>query len=96
MKVLEAGVEVDAVSNVIDDIFQEFNYNTLKADVLAIATELGAEKFHLVGHDHGGVLGWTVAKEADRVLTYTSLSIPHIDAFSKALYGSEADQVRSG
>jgi len=60
--------------------------------VLAIADELGHEKFHLVGHDHGGVLGWTVAQEAERVLSYTSLSIPHIDAFSKALYGPAADQ----
>jgi len=74
-----------------DDV-TDYNYDLLKEDVLAIATELGHEVFHLVGHDHGGVLGWTVATESSRVKSYTSLSVPHVDAFSDGLYGPNADK----
>ncbi len=37
------------------------------------------------GHDHGAVLGWVAATSADGarlIKSYTSLSIPHADAFS--------------
>ncbi|GMH97244.1 hypothetical protein TrVE_jg6319 [Triparma verrucosa] len=71
---------------------EEYDYNILKADVLDIAAELGYEQFHLVAHDHGAVLGWTVAQESDRVVSFTSLSIPHPDVFSDALYGPNADR----
>lgn len=71
---------------------EDYDYNVLKQDVLDIATELGHEQFHLVGHDHGAVLGWTVAQESDRILSYTAMSIPHPDVFSGALYGPNADK----
>ena len=48
----------------------------------------------LVGHDHGGVLGWAAAASDEgktRLLSYSSLSIPHVDAFSSGLYGPSAD-----
>ena len=45
-----------------------------------------------MGHDHGGILGWTVAEgDQKRVISYTSMSIPHVDAFSKGLVGKNAD-----
>jgi len=54
------------------------------------------DAFHLVGHDHGACLGWKVAGEgtrgSQRILSYTALSIPHIDAFSAGLVGGEADK----
>ena len=47
-------------------------------DVLRIAEEHHAERFHLVGHDWGGALGWAVAaRHPDRVATFTSVSTPH-------------------
>lgn len=50
----------------------------LTADVLAFADHLGAERFHLVGHDWGAVLVWQVAgRHPDRLLSLTSLSVPH-------------------
>jgi pimeloyl-ACP methyl ester carboxylesterase len=50
----------------------------LEADVLAVADALGFERFHLVGHDWGAVVGWGIAAgHPDRVRTFTALSIPH-------------------
>lgn len=72
----------------------DYNYNTLESDVWAIAHAVGYEKFHLVGHDHGAVLGWKTASSQqgkDRILSYSALSIPHLDAFSAGLFGPDAD-----
>ena len=58
----------------------------LCADVLAFADELGAERFHLIGHDWGGAVAWQVAgRHPDRLHTLTVLSTPHPAAFSRAL-----------
>lgn len=58
----------------------------LVADVLRIAEEHKAERFHLVGHDWGGVLGWAVAAEhPDRVASLTSVSTPHPAAMVRSL-----------
>ena len=47
-------------------------------DVLRIAEEHKADRFHLVGHDWGGALGWAVAAQhPDRVASFTSVSTPH-------------------
>ena len=73
-----------------------YNYNTLAEDVWNIADAVigRTTKFHLVGHDHGAALGWTCATTPTgtaRLLSYSSLSIPHLDAFSAGLYGPTAD-----
>ena len=71
-----------------------YNYNTLVSDVFAIARAVNFTRFHLVGHDHGGALGWCATASAAgkaSITSYTSLSIPHIDAFSAGLYGPGAD-----
>lgn len=75
----------------------EYNYENMRDDVFAVADAVGFDKFHVVAHDHGAVLGWWSAgsdRGAERFLTYTAMSIPHIDAFSKALdpTGDQADQ----
>jgi pimeloyl-ACP methyl ester carboxylesterase len=58
----------------------------LVADVVAIADRLGAARMHLVGHDWGGVVAWTLAgRHPDRVATLTSVSTPHPRAFARAL-----------
>jgi len=69
-----------------------YHYDTLRQDVFHVAWAVGFKKFHLVGHDHGGALGWVVAGTGSKkILSYTSLSIPHLDAFSLALMGPEPD-----
>jgi pimeloyl-ACP methyl ester carboxylesterase len=58
----------------------------LVGDVVAIADRLGAARIHLVGHDWGGVVAWTLAgRQSDRVATLTSVSTPHPRAFARAL-----------
>lgn len=50
----------------------------LIGDVLAVADAVGFERFHLVGHDWGCVVGWGVAiQHPDRLYSWTGLSIPH-------------------
>ncbi len=57
----------------------------LVADVLDLADALGAETFHLVGHDWGGQVAWlTAADHPDRVETLTILSRPHPAAFARS------------
>lgn len=73
----------------------DYSYDNLMSDVFAVSQAVfGGAKFHLVGHDHGAVLGWystgsVLGKE--RILSYSALSVPHIDAFSAGLFGATAD-----
>jgi pimeloyl-ACP methyl ester carboxylesterase len=58
----------------------------LVADVLAFADWAGAERFHLVGHDWGAAIAWQVAgRYADRLLSLTSLSVPHPGAMLQSV-----------
>jgi pimeloyl-ACP methyl ester carboxylesterase len=50
----------------------------LVGDVVAVADALGFERFHLVGHDWGCIVGWGVAiTHPERVVSWSGLSIPH-------------------
>lgn len=71
--------------------------SNLVSDVIAIADAVGVEKFHLIGHDWGAVVGWrTVLLHADRILSWTGLSIAHPFAFGEALRNDPDQQSRSG
>lgn len=37
---------------------ESYNYDILRDDVFNIAEAVGFQEFHLIGHDHGGALGW--------------------------------------
>jgi pimeloyl-ACP methyl ester carboxylesterase len=51
-----------------------------------MADELGFERFHLVGHDWGAMVAWvTAGKHQDRVISLTTLSVPHPYAFAEAM-----------
>lgn len=55
----------------------------LVEDVRAVADAVGFERFHLVGHDWGCVVGWSfVLEHPERVLSWSALSIPHPGALS--------------
>jgi len=61
----------------------------LVADVLALADEAGAERFHIVGHDWGGAVAWYAAMwHPERVKTMTSLATPHPTALSRSFVTS--------
>ena len=63
----------------------EYTMEHLVSDVLALADELGWDRFHLVGHDWGGAVAWQVAgRHPDRLRTLTVVSTPHPAAFAAA------------
>ncbi|MGC2528584.1 MAG: alpha/beta hydrolase [Candidatus Acidiferrum sp.] len=50
----------------------------LTSDVLAIAGQLGAEKFFLAGHDWGAAVAWSIALlHPQRVAKLVILNVPH-------------------
>ena len=54
----------------------------LAADVVALADQAGAERFHVLGHDWGGAVAWSLAAwHPERLRTMTSLATPHGRAF---------------
>ncbi|GAA2207389.1 alpha/beta hydrolase [Nonomuraea monospora] len=58
----------------------------LVQDVLDVADALGADRFHLAGHDWGGSVAWCTAfAHPARVATLTSFSTPHPRAFADAV-----------
>lgn len=64
----------------------DYALELLVQDVLDMADELGATRFHVVGHDWGAVVAWAVAAAApERTTTLTAVSIPHPDAFAQEL-----------
>jgi len=66
-----------------------YRMSELVADVLALAEEAGAARFHLVGHDWGGAVAWALAgRHPERVATLTSVSTPHPRALAAALVTS--------
>jgi pimeloyl-ACP methyl ester carboxylesterase len=70
-----------------------YHSTELTADVLGLADQAGAERFHVVGHDWGASLTWQLAaRHGDRLLTMTALSVPHPLAYSTALASPKTDQ----
>jgi pimeloyl-ACP methyl ester carboxylesterase len=66
---------------------EDYRYEHLAADVLALADELGWDTFHLVGHDWGAIAGWaTLAVDASRIRSWSALSVPHPEAFARAVW----------
>lgn len=63
----------------------EYSLVRLASDVIGLADASGLERFHLVGHDWGAAVGWTVLRDhAPRVASWTALSVPHIAAYGAA------------
>ena len=75
----------------------DYQLAELVADVEALADALGFERFHLVGHDWGSAVGWALAGQSpQRLLSWTALSLPHLDAFAEAVNNDPDQQSRSG
>lgn len=75
----------------------DYRVERLVGDVLAIADALGADRFHLVGHDWGGHVAWvTTALHPDRVQSLAVVSRPHPAAFAAAMRGDPGQSSRSG
>jgi pimeloyl-ACP methyl ester carboxylesterase len=64
----------------------QYELPLLVSDAVGMADSLGAERFHLVGHDWGAGVAWTTAALApERLLSLTTVSVPHLDAFNEQL-----------
>jgi pimeloyl-ACP methyl ester carboxylesterase len=77
------------------DGVEAYVVSELVADVIAVADAAGFERFHLVGHDWGCVVGWGVAiRHPARLLSWTGLSIPHPGALAEELRKARPAYIR--
>ncbi len=65
---------------------RNYSIENLTNDILQISRTLGVEKFHLVGHDWGAIVGWHfVQHHPDLILSWSALSVPHSQAYCEAV-----------
>jgi len=65
---------------------KNYTLDKLAKDVIGMAKAMGRSQFHLVGHDWGAGIGWKVAHDnPDSMLSWTGISVPHLQAFSEAI-----------
>ncbi|CAE7818538.1 yfhM [Symbiodinium sp. CCMP2456] len=72
----------------------DYTVRKLIGDVAGFANAFGFRRFHLVAHDIGAVISWLFLgskRWRRRVVSFTSLAIPHPRAFSDGLFGERAD-----
>lgn len=73
-----------------------YTLDTLAADVVGIADVFGADRFHLVGHDWGAVIGWWVAaKYAARLERVVLMDGPHPDVWGRQALKHPTQALRS-
>ncbi|MBO2453861.1 alpha/beta fold hydrolase [Actinomadura barringtoniae] len=66
-----------------------YRLSELVEDVVALVQAAGVPKVHVVGHDWGAPVAWSLAaSRPDLVATVTALSVPHPAAFMRAIFTS--------
>ena len=74
----------------------DYTIDKLSKDITDIADVFQLEKFHLIGHDWGSAVGlYTVSINADRIISWTALSVPHLDAFFESIATDKEQQQKS-
>ena len=74
----------------------DYKINKLTQDVVNLADAFKANRFHLIGHDWGAAVGWVLSSiYKDRIITYSALSVPHLDAFSDAISNNKIQKKKS-
>jgi pimeloyl-ACP methyl ester carboxylesterase len=74
-----------------------YHIDRLMDDAMAIvaASGYGDRRFHLVGHDWGGSIAWSLADRfPQRIASLTVLSRPHPNAFNRALQMPDGEQAQ--
>lgn len=70
----------------------DYVVDNLVSDALGFADSQGADRFHLVAHDWGGIVAWALAgSHSDRLKSFTVLATPHPQALHAAIQ-SDQDQ----
>jgi len=78
------------------DGVEHYRAAALVGDVVAMADALGAERFHLVGHDWGAAVAWhTAGRRPERLASLTAVSVPHPAAMSAAMATDEEQRAKS-
>ncbi|MBC7630042.1 alpha/beta fold hydrolase [Aeromicrobium sp.] len=66
-----------------------YRISGLVSDVVALMSAIGPGPVHLVGHDWGAAVAWSVAgAHPDRVSSLTAVSVPHPGAFLRSMLSS--------
>ncbi len=68
---------------------RDYRATELVEDALALIDASGADRVHLVGHDWGAAVAWSVAARApEKLASLSALSVPHPLAFLRSLLTS--------
>jgi epoxide hydrolase 4 len=74
----------------------DYAVGNLVADVIAIADQLGREKFYLAGHDWGAAVAWSTAlQHPQRVKKLAILNVPHPAVFVDTVRSNPRQMLRS-
>lgn len=74
----------------------DYTIDKLSEDIIDIANAFNIDRFHLVGHDWGSAVGWyIVSKYSDRIITWSALSVPHLDAFVYSMRNDKTQKKKS-
>ncbi|MGH8991396.1 MAG: alpha/beta fold hydrolase [Acidimicrobiia bacterium] len=66
-----------------------YRLDRLALDVVALGDAVGAGRMHVVGHDLGGAVAWSLAMwHPERLFSVTSLTTPHPKALLRSLTSS--------
>lgn len=75
---------------------EDYTVARLTSDVLGFADLMGVGRFHLIGHDWGGLLAWQLAaSHPDRLISLAVLSTPHVDAFLNTMNADDDQREKS-
>lgn len=67
-----------------------YRLEALTSDVVALIAAAGGGPVHVVGHDWGAAVGWSLAARAPALLkSFTAVSVPHPRAFLEAMVSSD-------
>jgi len=78
------------------DAVEDYTVDRLTSDVLGFADVMCVRRFHLVGHDWGGLLAWELAaNHPDRVISLAVLATPHVNAFLSAVQADDDQREKS-
>ncbi len=73
-----------------------YEIRSLVQDIVDLIAALGFEKVHLVGHDWGGMIAWSLAIARPELLERLAvLNLPHPAVFTAALRGNWRQLLRS-
>ncbi|WP_405021609.1 alpha/beta hydrolase (plasmid) [Kitasatospora sp. NBC_00070] len=76
---------------------EDYAIGNMVADTLGFADSQGAERFHLIAHDWGAMVAWSLASaRPERVISLGILSTPHPLALQDALAAGQDQHDRLG